>query len=72
MLRNGKRQSYGRTMLLLYFDAFEVIHGVTAVTDGIRYSATLYTPGKLERLTPQRARVSPSIYAILSHSMQGA
>ena len=37
----------------LSFDALKVVHQVTAVTCGERYSITLYTPGKLERLTAQ-------------------
>ena len=49
MLRNGEWQSYARTMLWLSFDALKVVHSITAVTEGIRCSVTLYTPGKLER-----------------------
>ena len=37
----------------LSFDALKVVHKVTPVTEGERYSITLYTPGKLDRLTAQ-------------------
>ena len=35
------------------FDALKVVHRVKPVTRGFRYSITLYTPGKLDRLTAQ-------------------
>ena len=35
------------------FDALKVVHRVTPVQTGVRYSITLYTPGKLDRLTAQ-------------------
>ena len=35
------------------FDALKFVHRVQPVTSGSRYSITLYTPGKLERLTAQ-------------------
>ena len=35
------------------FDALKVVHRVTPVQTGARYSITLYTPGKLDRLTAQ-------------------
>ena len=37
----------------LSFDALKVVHQVTAVTWGERYSITMYTTGRLERLTAQ-------------------
>ena len=35
------------------FDALKVVDRVTPVQTGARYSITLYTPGKLDRLTAQ-------------------
>ena len=37
----------------LSFDALKVVHKVTPVTKGERYSITLYTPGKMDRSTAQ-------------------
>ena len=34
-------------------DALKVVHRVTPVQTGVRYSITLYTPGRLDRLTAQ-------------------
>ena len=51
MLRDGAWTSYTRTMIWLSFDALKVVRRVTAITEGTRYSVTLYTPRKLERLT---------------------
>ena len=53
MLRNGVWSSYARTMVWLSFDALKVVHRVTPVSSGTRFSITLYTPGKLERLTAE-------------------
>ena len=53
MLRNGTWHSYDKENQWLSFDALKVVHRVTAVTQGERYSITLYTPGKLDRLTAQ-------------------
>ena len=44
---------YDKENQWLSFDALKVVHQVTAVTWGERFSITLYTPGKLEHLTAQ-------------------
>ena len=53
MLRNGTWHSYDSDGQWLSFDALRFVHRVVPVTSGARYSVTLYTPGKLERLTAQ-------------------
>ena len=53
MLRDGAWSSYDKENQWLSFDALKVVHQVTAVTWGERYSITLCTPGKMERLTAQ-------------------
>ena len=53
MLRQGQWHSYDTECQWLSFDALKVVHRVTPVTRGARYSITLYTPGKLDRLTAQ-------------------
>ena len=53
MLRNGQWHSYDTENQWLSFDALKVVHQVTPVTKGERYSVTLQTPGKLDRLTAQ-------------------
>ena len=53
MLRYGKWHSYDADNQWLSFDALKFVHRVQPVTQGQRYSITLYTPGKLERLTAQ-------------------
>ena len=53
MLRDGVWHSYDRDCQWLSFDALRFVHRVQPVTSGFRYSITLYTPGKLERLTAQ-------------------
>ena len=53
MLRNGKWHSYDAETQWLSLDALKVVHQVTSVTHGERYSITLYMPGKLDRLTAQ-------------------
>ena len=53
MMRNGQWYSYDTENQWLSFDALKVVHKVTPVTKGERYSITLYTPGKLDRLTAQ-------------------
>ena len=53
MLRYGRWHSYDSDCQWLSFDALRFVHGVQPVTRGHRYSITLYTPGKLERLTAQ-------------------
>ena len=53
MLRNGQWYSYDTENQWLSFDALKVVHKVTPVTKGERYSITLFTPGKLGRLTAQ-------------------
>ena len=53
MLRNGQWYSYDTENQWLSFDALKVVHKVTPMTKGERYSITLYTPGKLDRLTAQ-------------------
>ena len=53
MLRDGLWHSYDTEDQWLSFDALKVVHQVTPVISGERYSITLYTPGKLDRLTAQ-------------------
>ena len=53
MLRNGTWHSYDSDCQWLSFDALRFVHRVQPVTSGFRYAITLYTPGKLERLTAQ-------------------
>ena len=53
MLRNGQWYSYDNDCQWMSFDALKVLHRVTPVQTGARYSITLYTPGKLDRLTAQ-------------------
>ena len=53
MLREGAWVSKARTMFWLSFDALKVVHRVTPVTERVRYSVILCTPGKLERLTAE-------------------
>ena len=53
MMRDGQWHSYDTENQWLSFDALKVVHKVTQVTYGARCSITLYTPGKLERLTAQ-------------------
>ena len=53
MLRYGAWHSYDSDCQWLSFDALRFVHRVKPVTSGSRYSITLYTPGKLERLTAQ-------------------
>ena len=53
MLRNGQRHSYDTDCQWMSFDALKVVHRVTPVGRGAQYSITLYTPGKLDRLTAQ-------------------
>ena len=53
MLRYGRWHSYDVDCQWLSFDALKFAHRVQPVTAGYRYSITLYTPGKLERLTAQ-------------------
>ena len=53
MLRYGRWDSYDVDNQWLSFDALKFVHRVQPVTKGDRYSITLYTPGKLERLTAQ-------------------
>ena len=53
MSRNGQWYSYEIENQWLSFDALKVVHKVTPVTKGERYSVTLYTPGKLDCLTAQ-------------------
>ena len=53
MLRNGQWHSYDTECQWMSFDALKVVHRVTPVGKGARYSITLYTPGKLDRLTAQ-------------------
>ena len=52
MLREKVWHSYDKDNIWLSFDALRVTHRVTAVIYGSRYSITLCTPGKLDRLTP--------------------
>ena len=53
MWRDGKWHSYDTENQWVSFDALKVVHKVTPVTLGARYSVTLCTPGKLDRLTAQ-------------------
>ena len=53
MLRYGRWHSYDNDCQWLSFDALRFVHRVQPVTRGCRCSITLYTPGKLERLTAQ-------------------
>ena len=53
MLRNGTWHSYDSDGQWLSFDALRFVHRVVPVKSGARYSVTLYTPGRLERLTAQ-------------------
>ena len=53
MLRNGQWHSYDTECQWMSFDALKVVHRATPVGRGARYSITLYTPGKLDRLTAQ-------------------
>ena len=53
MLRDGQWHSYDTECQWMSFDALKVVHRVTPVFKGARYSITLYTPGKLDRLTAQ-------------------
>ena len=53
MLRDGQWHSYDAECQWMSFDALKVVHRVTPVGRGARYSITLYTPGKLDRLTAQ-------------------
>ena len=53
MLRNGQWYSYDNDCQWMSLDALKVVHRVTPVQTGARYSITLYTLGKLDRLTAQ-------------------
>ena len=53
MMRDGQWYSHDTENQWLSFDALKVVHKVTPVTQGERYSITLYTLGKLDRLTAQ-------------------
>ena len=53
MLRDGEWHSYDTERQWMSFDALKVVHRVTPVGRGARYSITLYTPSKLDRLTAQ-------------------
>ena len=53
MLKNGEWCSHDTENPWLSFDALKVVHKVTPVTKGARYSVTLFTTGKLDRLTAQ-------------------
>ena len=53
MLRYGRWHSYDVDNQWLSFDALKFARRVQPVIQGSRYSITLYTPGKLERLTAQ-------------------
>ena len=53
LLRDGQWYSYDNDCQWMSFDALKVVHRVTPVEAGARYSITLYTPGKLGRLTAQ-------------------
>ena len=57
MLRYGRWHSHDADNQWLSFDALKLVHRVQPVTQGYRYSITLYTPGKLERLTRRRTNV---------------
>ena len=52
-LQHGRWHSYDADNQWLSFDALKFVRRVQTVTKGNRYSITLYTPGKLERLTAQ-------------------
>ena len=52
MLREEVWHSYDKDNMRLSFDALKVTHRVTEVVCGNGYSITLFTPGKLDRLTP--------------------
>ena len=51
LLRDGHWFSYDNDCQWMSFDALKVVHRVTPVEAGARYTITLYTSGKLERLT---------------------
>ena len=51
MLRDGQWHSYDTECQWMSFDALKVVHRVTPVGRGARYSITLNTPAKLDRLT---------------------
>ena len=51
MLRDGVWHSYDKDNVWLSFDALKVTHRVNEALSGNRYSITLYTTGKLDRLT---------------------
>ena len=53
MLRDGQWHPYDTECQWMSLDALKVVHRVTPVVKGARYSITLYTPGKLDRLTAQ-------------------
>ena len=53
MLRDGQWHSYDTECQWMSLSALKVVHRVTLVGKGARYSITLYTPGKLDRLTAQ-------------------
>ena len=53
MLREEAWRSCDKHNVSLSFDALKVIHQVTEVVCGNRCSITLFTPGKLDRLTPK-------------------
>ena len=53
MFRHGQRYSYDNDCQWMSFGALKVVHRVTPVGRGARYSITLHTPGKLDRLTAQ-------------------
>ena len=52
MLRDGVWHFYDKDNVWLSFDALKVTHRVNEVLRGNRYSNTLCTPGKLDRMTP--------------------
>ena len=52
MLREEVWHSYDKDNVWMSLDALKVTHRVTEVIWGNRYSITLFTPGKLDRLTP--------------------
>ena len=68
--------SYDKENQWLSFDALKVVRQVSAVSWGERYSITLYTPGKMERLTAQdldslaRARFPIYLYEPLPAKMR--
>ena len=53
MLRGGQWHSYDTECQWMSFHALKVVHRVTPVGKVARYPITLYTPGKLDRLTAQ-------------------